>query len=115
MTHPKPLAGLRIAIVGKFSVYHHVVAELIEEAGGTFVEFVDRSTSFLVSGEPSQEGGMKSAAHRAKLAVARQCDVKVLTEDEFSEMVRPYAEYDPEAQAAADAAKLQTHDNYGDW
>ncbi|WPH68461.1 hypothetical protein [Stenotrophomonas phage BUCTxx99] len=115
MTRPRPLAGLRIAIVGKFSVYQHVVRELIEEAGGTYVEFVDRSTSFLVSGEPSQEDGLRSVSHRSKISAARQCGVEVITENELETMLLPYVEYDPEAQEAAAAAKLKTNSNYGDW
>lgn len=112
---PKPLTGLRIAIVGVFSVYQTVVRDLIEEAGGTFVEFVDRSTSFLVCGAGSSEDGLPSIAHRSKIAAAQQNGVKVIVEKQLEEMIRPYAEYDPEAYAQEQAEKLQNNTNYGDW
>jgi len=115
MTRPKPLTGLRIAIVGKFSVYQTVVRDLIEEAGGTFVEFVDRSTSFLVCGAGAAEDGLPSLAHRAKIAAARECGVKVITEAELERLITPYVEYDPEAHAQQEAKKLENNSNYGDW
>lgn len=115
MTRPMPLAGLRVAIVGKFSVYQTVVRDLIEEAGGTFVEFVDRSTSFLVCGMGSTEHGLPSHSHKAKIAAAKDAQVKIITESELEQMIAPYAEYDPEVFAQEQAEKLQQNTNYGDW
>ncbi|WP_432156057.1 NAD-dependent DNA ligase LigA [Streptomyces sp. bgisy153] len=77
-----PLTGQVVVVTGGMNAALHglnrnAVKELIENAGGTSSGSVSKKTTLLVAGENAG----------SKLAKARELGVKVVTEDEFAEMV----------------------------
>lgn len=78
-----PLSGQTVVVTGgmRGSLAHlrnrNEIREFIENAGGTSSGSLSRKTTLLVAGENAG----------SKLAKARELDVRVLTEEEFAEMV----------------------------
>jgi DNA ligase (NAD+) len=66
-----PLTGKRVCVTGKLSVPRSDLQKLIEEAGGTFVTSVGKSTDLLVAGED---------VGKAKLDAAKKAGTRVIDE-----------------------------------
>lgn len=118
MDPASPLKGLRVAIVGKFSVWHVDLKALIEQAGGTVIDYVDRTTSLLVAGEPSNYNDPDRPEHKTALYIktnaARQNGVRIVSEEEFTAMVTPMFR-DPQEELVKSQEFLKENEHYGDW
>ena len=78
---PAPLAGKTFVFTGALSGMTREEAEaLVERLGGKATGSVSRKTDYVVVGENPG----------SKLAKAQQLGVRIISEDEFTEMVRPY-------------------------
>jgi DNA ligase (NAD+) len=76
----KTLAGTRVVFTGTLSKLHRDEAKrLVEERGGRVTSSVSRNTSFVVVGE---DAGSKADK-------AKELGVKILSEDDFLELVEP--------------------------
>jgi len=79
-TGPKPLAGKKFLATGKLMKYSRESIEArIEELGGEVASGVSATLDFLVVGEKPG----------SKLAKAQQLGIKVISEDEFDNMIKP--------------------------
>ncbi|MDR7417757.1 MAG: NAD-dependent DNA ligase LigA [Armatimonadota bacterium] len=73
-----PLAGAQVVFTGTLSRWPRAQAEaLVREAGGVSADSVTKKTTYVVAGE----------APGSKLERARRLGVKVLTEDEFAQLI----------------------------
>ena len=88
---PKPLEGMTIVVSGNFSVSRDEIKSMIEAFGGKNSSSVSGRTSYLLAGEkPGPE----------KIRKASQLGVRVISEQEFREMI-PGASREDMAPAAA--------------
>ena len=74
----KKLEGLTICITGKLSKKRDEYVAIIEENGGHFINSVSSKTNILLAGE--NVGANKYTA-------AEKCGTKVISEDEFMQMI----------------------------
>ncbi|WP_327359723.1 NAD-dependent DNA ligase LigA [Streptomyces sp. NBC_01304] len=80
-----PLSGLAVVVTGGMHgplahLNRNAMNELIEKAGGTSSSSVSKKTSILVAGEGAG----------SKLAKAQQLDTKILSEQQFADLVADY-------------------------
>ena len=74
-----PISGLRFVVTGKLENFTRTdMMSYIEKMGGTLSKSLNQNTDYLIVGE--DPGG--------KSAIARQLDVKILTEKEFLTLIR---------------------------
>jgi DNA ligase (NAD+) len=77
-TRDGPLAGAQVVFTGTLSRWPRAQADaLVRDAGGVPAENVTKKTTYLVAGE----------SPGSKLTRARRLGVKILTEDEFADLV----------------------------
>ncbi len=73
-----PLAGQTIVVTGTLQQFKRdEIKRLIEDRGGRASSSISKNTDFLVAGEKAG----------SKLRKARELGVKVLSEDEFQELL----------------------------
>jgi DNA ligase (NAD+) len=72
-----PLAGKRLCVTGKLSRARSDIQKMIEDAGGTFVASVGKSTDFLVAG---------ADVGKTKLEAARKAGTRIIDEATLEQM-----------------------------
>jgi len=76
---PLPLAGLSFCITGRTMIKRAQLQEIIEENGGTLIKAVKEGCSYLIIADPTST--------TVKANSARDLGVKLISEDEFFEML----------------------------
>ena len=74
----KAFEGMAICITGSLSKKRDEYIKIIEDNGGSFINSISRKTDFLLIGEH---------VGFVKINKAKECGTKVITEDEFNQML----------------------------
>lgn len=108
----KPLAGMRVAIVGTFTLYQYEVKELIQEAGGEVVDYINASTSLLVVGQRPESANNDLWIGTRKQEYARIHKVKIVDEIGLEEILKEA--FEP-GEEQIKQERLTEDNGYGAW
>lgn len=108
----KPLAGMRVAIVGTFTLYQYQVRDLIQEAGGEIVDYINASTSLLVVGKRPEGANAETWIGTRKQEYARIHQVKIVNETQFATMLEEA--FEP-GEEQIKQERLTKDNGYGSW
>lgn len=81
------LKGKRISVTGHLGVKRTEFIQVIEMAGGEFVEQPRYGTHFLVTNKSWNEGSTVEAKASSKLLKAQREGIKIISEKKFCELI----------------------------
>ena len=86
------LKGKTFSITGHLGRARDVIVKIIETAGGTFEPRPRRGTTYLITNKDWNRGSTVEATKSSKLIEAERNGIKIISEDQFCQMIIDHGE-----------------------